>query len=105
MSQFRQYLQAPTFSTEAKNLGILVGGSILISLVSQFTAAEIVTHMPRRSAAVAKYVLVLPIVLPPLVLIEVWAYLLQPGSGLVNGSRRRRCWPARSASSTSLTLR
>lgn len=84
VSQFRQYLQAPTFGTEAKNLGILVGGSILISLVSQFTAAEIVTHMPRRSAAVAKYVLVLPIVLPPLVLIEVWAYLLQPGSGLVD---------------------
>ena len=39
-----------------KNLGILVGGSIGISLVSQFTAAEIVTHMPRRVAAVAKYV-------------------------------------------------
>jgi ABC-type sugar transport system permease subunit len=53
-------------------------------LVSQFTAAEIVMHMPRRAATVAKYVLVLPIVLPPLVLIEVWAYLLQPGSGLVD---------------------
>jgi ABC-type sugar transport system permease subunit len=71
ISQFRQYIQAPTFGTEAKNLAILVGGSILISLVSQFTAAEIVMHMPRRAAAVAKYVLVLPIVLPPLVLIEV----------------------------------
>ena len=84
VSQFRQYLQAPTFGTEAKNLAILVGGSILISLVSQFTAAEIVMHMPRRAAAVAKYVLVLPIVLPPLVLIEVWAYLLEPSSGLVD---------------------
>src|SRR5689334_23621541 len=84
ISQFRQYIQPPTFGTEARNLGILVGGSIAISLVSQFTAAEIVTHMPRRAAAVAKYVLVLPIVLPPLVLIEVWAYLLQPGSGLVD---------------------
>jgi len=73
VSQFRQYLQSPTFGTEAKNIAILVGGSILISLVSQFTAAEIVTRMPRRPAAVAKYVLVLPIVLPPLVLIEVWA--------------------------------
>jgi raffinose/stachyose/melibiose transport system permease protein len=83
ISQFRQYIQAPTFGTEAKNIAILVGGSILISLVSQFTAAEIVIHMPPRGAAIAKYVLVLPIVLPPLVLIEVWAYLLQPGSGLV----------------------
>src|SRR5438045_3827465 len=55
ISQFRQYIQAPTFATEARNLGILVGGSILISLVSQFTAAEIVMHMPRRLDAVAKY--------------------------------------------------
>src|ERR1700744_5658831 len=84
ISQFRQYLQAPTFGTEAKNIAILVGGSIAITLVSQFTAAEIVTHMPPRAAAIAKYVLVLPIVLPPLVLIDVWAYLLQPGSGLVD---------------------
>jgi raffinose/stachyose/melibiose transport system permease protein len=84
VSQFTQYVRSPTFVPEAKNLAILVGGSILITLVSQFTAAEIVIHMPRRPAAVAKYILVLPIVLPPLVLIEVWAYLLQPGSGLVD---------------------
>jgi len=84
VSQFTQYVRSPDFSTEMRNLGILVGGMILITLVSQFTAAEVVTHMPRRAAAVAKYVLILPIVLPPLVLIEVWAYLLQPGSGLVD---------------------
>jgi ABC-type sugar transport system permease subunit len=84
VSQFREYLQSPTFGTEARNLAVLVGGSILITLVAQFTAAEIVTHLPGRAAAIAKYLLVLPIVLPPLVLIEVWAYLLQPGSGLVD---------------------
>jgi ABC-type sugar transport system permease subunit len=84
VSQFREYLQSPTFGTEAKNLAVLVGGSILLTLVAQFTAAEIVTHLPGRAAAIAKYLLVLPIVLPPLVLIEVWAYLLQPGSGLVD---------------------
>ncbi len=84
ISQFKQYLQSPTFGMEVKNLGILVGGSIAITLVAQFTAAEVVMHMPRRAGAVAKYVLVLPIVLPPLVLIEVWNYLLQPGSGLVD---------------------
>jgi ABC-type sugar transport system permease subunit len=84
VSQFKQYVQSPTFSTEAKNLGILVGGSVLITLVSQFTAAEIVSHLPRRAASVAKYLLVLPIVLPPLVLIEVWAYLFQPTSGLID---------------------
>src|ERR1700761_7970636 len=84
VSQFKQYLQSPTFGSEAKNLAILVGGSILITLASQFTAAEVVVHLPARASQVAKYLLVLPIVLPPLVLIEVWAYLLQPGSGLVD---------------------
>jgi ABC-type sugar transport system permease subunit len=84
ISQFRQYVQAPTFGTEARNLAILVGGAILITLVSQFTAAEVVTHMPPRAGTVAKYLLVLPIVLPPLILIEVWAYLLQPQYGLID---------------------
>src|SRR5215472_6949286 len=84
VSQFHQYVQSPTFGAELKNIAILTGGSILITLVSQFTAAEVVMHMPRRPATVAKYLLVLPIVLPPLVLIEVWAYLFQPQGGLVD---------------------
>jgi raffinose/stachyose/melibiose transport system permease protein len=84
VSQFKQYLQSPNFGAEVKNIAILTGGSVLITLISQFTAAEVVTHMPRRAGTIAKYILVLPIVLPPLVLIEVWAYLLQPGSGLID---------------------
>jgi raffinose/stachyose/melibiose transport system permease protein len=84
LSQFREYVQSQNFTMEVKNIAILTFGSILITLVSQFTAAEIVMHMPRRAATIARYVLVLPIVLPPLILIEVWAYLLQPGSGLVD---------------------
>jgi len=84
ISQFREYLQSATFGAEVKNIAILTGGAIAITLVSQFTAAEIVTHMPRRAATIARYVLILPIVLPPLILIEVWAYLLQPQYGLVD---------------------
>ncbi len=84
VSEFRQYLGSPTFGQELKNLAILLVGGILITLISQFTAAEIVTHMPARWSTIARYVLVLPIVLPPLVLIEVWDYLLQPSYGLVD---------------------
>ena len=84
VSQFKQYIQSPDFGTELRNIAILVVGSILITLASQFTAAEIVSHMPKRTGAIARYLLVLPIVLPPLVLIEVWAYLLQPHYGLVD---------------------
>jgi ABC-type sugar transport system permease subunit len=84
VSQFTQYLKSPTFGPELKNIAILTFGSIAITLVSQFTAAEVVMHMPPRASRVARYVLILPIVLPPLVLIEVWAYLLQPGAGLID---------------------
>src|ERR1041384_6482782 len=55
ISQFRQYIQSPNCAMEVKNVAILTGGSILITLVSQFTAAEIVTHMPRRAGTIARY--------------------------------------------------
>ena len=100
ISQFKQYVQSPTFGTEAKNIAILTGGSILITLVAQFTAAEVVTHMPRRAGTVAKYLLVLPIVLPPLVLIEVWAYLLQPSPGWSTCSCGPSGCPSRPGSAT-----
>jgi hypothetical protein len=44
-SQSRPYLQSPVFGTEVKNI------AILISLVSQFTAVEIVTRLPRRTSS------------------------------------------------------
>ena len=84
VSQFKQYVDSPTFGSEIHNLAILVIGGIAITLVSQFTAAEVVTHMPRRLGTIFKYLLILPIVLPPIVVIEVWAYLLLPGTGLVD---------------------
>jgi raffinose/stachyose/melibiose transport system permease protein len=83
ISQFKQYLNSSTFRPELTNVLILVAGSIAISLVSQFTAAEVIMRLPRRAASVMKYLLVLPIVLPPLVLIEVWDYLLEP-TGLID---------------------
>src|SRR6185312_1871661 len=60
VSQFKQYIGSPDFGTELRNIAILVAGSILITLASQFTAAEVVSHMPRRAAAAARYLLVLP---------------------------------------------
>jgi ABC-type sugar transport system permease subunit len=84
ISQFKQYVNSPTFAPEARNLVLLVIGSILITLVSQFVAAEVVCHLPRKVSTVAKYLLTLPIVLPPIVLIDVWAYLLNPTDGLIN---------------------
>lgn len=84
LAQFNAYFQSPTFAPEVRNLAILVGGTILITVVAQFSAAEVVSHMPRRLGNIAKYVLIAPIVLPPIVLIEVWAYLLLPNTGLID---------------------
>jgi raffinose/stachyose/melibiose transport system permease protein len=84
VSQFKQYFTATTFAPEARNVLLLVIGSILITLVSQFVAAEVVCHLPPRVSKVAKYLLTLPIVLPPIILIDVWAYLLNPTDGLID---------------------
>jgi raffinose/stachyose/melibiose transport system permease protein len=83
-SLFRQYFTSSTFEAEVRNLVVLVIGTILITLVSQFVAAEVVCHLPARISTVVKYLLTLPIVLPPIVLIDVWAYLLNPTDGLIN---------------------
>jgi raffinose/stachyose/melibiose transport system permease protein len=82
--QFSQYFHSSTFGAEARNLVLLVIGSIAITLVSQFVAAEVVAHLPGRTGTIAKYLLVLPVVLPPILLIDVWAYLLNPSNGLIN---------------------
>jgi raffinose/stachyose/melibiose transport system permease protein len=84
LAQFKQYVKSPTFAPEARNLLLLVIGSILITLVSQFVAAEVVCHLPKRASTIAKYLLTLPIVLPPIVLIDVWAYLFNPTDGLID---------------------
>lgn len=84
LAQFREYLTSPTFGPEVKNVVLLVLGWLLITLVAQFVAAEVVAHMPRRTGSVAKYLFALPIVLPPVVLIDVWAYLFNPTDGLID---------------------
>jgi len=84
LSQFREYFSSPTFTPEAKNVVLLVLGWLLITLVAQFTAAEVVAHLPRRLGSTAKYLFALPIVLPPVVLIDLWAYMFNPTDGLLN---------------------
>lgn len=84
LTQFEQYVTSPTISSEGRNLVLLVIGTICITVVSQFVAAEVVCRLPTRISSVGKYLLTLPIVLPPIVLINVWAYLLNSNDGLIN---------------------
>ncbi len=84
LSQFSTYLRSSLFTTEARNLLLLFIGYILIAVVVQFSAAELVIHLRRKVATFAKYALVIPIVIPPVILIDVWAYLFAPTDGLLN---------------------
>ncbi len=49
--QFTQYFHSSTFGAEARNLVLLVIGSIAITLVSQFVAAEVVAGLHRQARA------------------------------------------------------
>jgi len=82
--QYIQYVQSAAFAAEMRNVLILIGGSILISVVSQFTAAEIVAHLHGRTQTVVKYALALPIVLPIIVQIDIWAYMFTPQGGVID---------------------
>ncbi len=83
-SQFSRYIHSSTFFPELHNLAVLFIGSIMIACVVQFAAAEVIIHLRPRLGSIVKYALVLPIVMPPIVLISIWAYLYAPTSGLIN---------------------
>ena len=83
---FTSYFSSPPFTAEMRNVLILIGGSILISIISQFTAAELVANLRGRAQTIAKYALALPMVVPIIVLIDVWAYMLTPNGGVIDAA-------------------
>lgn len=84
VQEFRTYISSPAFPDEMRNVFILIGGGIIISLVSQFTAAEIVANLRGRMQTFVKYGLALPMVIPIVVLVDIWAYFLTPQGGVID---------------------
>ena len=82
--QFSRYIHSSTFFPELRNLAVLFIGSIMITCVVQFTAARSHHPSPTQAGLDRQYALVLPIVMPPIVLISIWAYLYAPTAGLIN---------------------
>lgn len=84
-SNFGQYIQSGTFGTEMRNIGLLVVGGVFTTVVFPFTGAQLVLTLPEgRLQALAKYLFVIPLVIPQVVLIDIWANLLNPNTGLVD---------------------
>lgn len=86
---YAQYFSNPVLPIELRNLVILVFGGILIALIFPFVGAELVHFIyPDWLQNIIKYLLVIPMVIPVIVVINVWAYLLNPSEGLVDGFLR-----------------
>jgi ABC-type sugar transport system permease subunit len=87
LQNFQSYVAQPAFVTEMRNLLLLVGGGILISVIFPFLGAELVRALPTKLlSSSVKYLLVIPMVVPQVVLIDVWAYLLNPVNGPVDAA-------------------
>ncbi len=84
-SNFVQYIQSGTFGVELRNIAFLVIGGVITSVVFPFIGAQLVLSLPDgKWQRTVKYLFVVPMVIPQVVLIDVWANLLNPNSGLVD---------------------
>jgi ABC-type sugar transport system permease subunit len=83
---FTAYVHSYTFVPEVRNIAILVTGGVIIALVFPFLGALLTLSLPGRIAqSVLKYLLVIPMVIPQVILINIWVYMLNPNDGLVDG--------------------
>ena len=81
---FQEYINGPTFPTELRNISILVLGGVVTSVIFPFIGAALVVGLQGRIQTVAKYLIVIPMVVPQVVLIDIWANMLNPNDGLVD---------------------
>ncbi|MGH2346968.1 MAG: carbohydrate ABC transporter permease, partial [Chloroflexota bacterium] len=82
LQNFRDYVTSPIFGVEMQNLVLLVGGGTLLAVIFPFLGAELIRALPTRwLPGSVKYLLVIPLAIPQVVLIDVWAYLLNPVNG------------------------
>ncbi|SIS92445.1 carbohydrate ABC transporter permease [Alicyclobacillus vulcanalis] len=79
------YVTSSTFGVEMRNICILFIGGILASIVFPFIGAELLNGLPNgRAQTVIKYLFVIPLAIPQVVLIYIWANLLNPNTGMVD---------------------
>lgn len=85
IQNFVQYMHQPIFLTELRNIAFLVFGGVVTTVVCPFFGAELILALPAKLQTVFKYLFVVPMVVPQVVLIDIWANMLNPNNGLVDG--------------------
>ena len=88
LANFVSYLSSPVLLPELRDLGILLGAGVCISLVFPLLGAAATLALPERGGlrSIFKYLLVIPMVIPYVVVVDVWAYLLNPSEGIIDGA-------------------
>jgi ABC-type sugar transport system permease subunit len=84
LQEFRTYVTSTPFLAEVRNVFLLIGGTIVINIASQFTAAEVVARLGGRFHNFIKYALALPMVIPLVVVVDIWAYFYTPEGGVID---------------------
>lgn len=85
LDNFRAVFGDPLLGTAVQNTLLFVGLGILIGFPAPLVLAAIMSTV-RRGAGVYRFLVYLPVVIPPVVAILLWKWFYDPGSGLFNSA-------------------
>ncbi|MFF2847301.1 carbohydrate ABC transporter permease [Streptomyces sp. NPDC058001] len=83
LDNFRVLFDDPLLGTAVGNTLFFVGLGVLIGFPAPLVLAAIMSTV-RRGAGVYRFLVYLPVVIPPVVAILLWKWFYDPGSGLFN---------------------
>ncbi|MEU8696651.1 sugar ABC transporter permease [Streptomyces sp. NPDC048680] len=83
LDNFRALFDDPLLGTAVGNTLVFVGLGLLIGFPAPLILAAVMSTV-RRGAGVYRFLVYLPVVIPPVVAILLWKWFYDPGSGLFN---------------------
>ncbi|WP_345149416.1 extracellular solute-binding protein, partial [Nonomuraea rubra] len=84
LDNFRALFADPLLGTAVANTLLFVGLALLIGFPAPLVLAVVLSTV-RRGAGVYRFLVYLPVVVPPVVAILLWKWFYDPGHGLFNG--------------------
>ncbi|WP_405793617.1 carbohydrate ABC transporter permease [Streptomyces sp. NBC_01506] len=85
LDNFRALFDDPLLATAVGNTLLFVGLAMVIGFPAPLVLAAVVSTV-RRGAGIYRFLVYLPVVIPPVVAILLWKWFYDPGSGLFNSA-------------------
>ncbi|RMB82112.1 carbohydrate ABC transporter permease [Streptomyces shenzhenensis] len=85
LDNFRSLFADPLLTTAVGNTLLFVALAVLIGFPAPLLLAAVISTV-RRGAGVYRFLVYLPVVIPPVVAILLWKWFYDPGSGLFNSA-------------------